>query len=78
VPGSQVDDVKIVKNRLHLDIDASGGRGVPLPERQARVQAEARRLAGLGATIVREPAAPSGDHYAIAMTDPEGNEFDIY
>jgi hypothetical protein len=74
----KVDDVKVVKNRLHLDIDASGGRGVPLPEREARVKAEAERLAGLGASIVRVHAESGVAHYAIAMTDPEGNEFDVY
>jgi hypothetical protein len=75
----QVGDSKIVKNRLHLDINATGGIGqdVPRPEREARVRAEAGRLASLGATIVRELAEPGIDHFGIAMTDPEGNEFDI-
>ncbi len=52
----QVDDIKIVKNRLHLDIDAAGGigQGGPRPGREACVRAEAERLASLGATIVRE------------------------
>jgi hypothetical protein len=74
----KVDDVKTVKNRLHLDIRASGEQGVPWPEREARVKAEAERLVGLGASIVRVLAEPHDDRYAIAMTDPEGNEFDIY
>jgi hypothetical protein len=39
--------------------------------------AEARRLTGLGATMVRVSAEEGLDHYAVAMTDPEGNEFDI-
>jgi Glyoxalase-like domain len=68
---------KAVKNRLHIDIGASGGQDVARPERKARVKAEAERLAGLGATIVRVLTEPRDDHYAIAMTDPEGNEFDI-
>jgi hypothetical protein len=70
----KVDEAKTVKNRLHLDIGASGGPDVPRPERAARVKAEAGRLAGLGATMIR---GPRDDHYAIAMTDPEGNEFDV-
>jgi predicted enzyme related to lactoylglutathione lyase len=41
------------------------------------VKAEAERLASLGAAIVRVLTEPRDDHYAIAMTDPEGNEFDI-
>jgi hypothetical protein len=36
-----------------------------------------RRLAGLGATIVRDLAQEGLDHYGVAMKDPEGNEFDI-
>ena len=45
--------------------------------RRERVDAEARRLEGLGATIVRTTYTEGLDHYAKAMTDPEGNEFDI-
>ena len=75
----QVGDSKIVKNRLHLDINATGGIGqdIPRPMREACVRAEAERLAGLGATIVRELTEPGLDHFGIAMTDPEGNEFDV-
>jgi hypothetical protein len=73
----KVDDVKTVKNRLHLDIGVSGGQDVLRPEREARVKAEAERLVSLGATVVRELAEPGDDHYAIAMIDPEGNEFDV-
>ncbi len=73
----KVDDVKTVKNRLHLDIGVSGGQDVLGPEREARVRAEAERLVSLGASVVRELAEPGDDHYAIAMSDPEGNEFDI-
>ena len=42
-----------------------------------RVDAEARRLSGLGATMLRASEAEGLDHYGVAMTDPEGNEFDI-
>ena len=75
----KVDDIKIVKNRLHLDINATGGirNYVPRLEREACVRAEAERLARLGATIVRELVEPGIDHFGIAMIDPEGNEFDI-
>ena len=73
-----VPEPKTVKNRLHLDICASGGRrAVPIATRKQRVDAEARRLAGLGATVVRVLAEEGLDHYAVAMNDPEGNEFDI-
>jgi len=39
--------------------------------------AEAARLAGIGALLVGVPNTDGLDHYAVAMTDPEGNEFDI-
>ena len=72
-----VPEPKSVKNRLHLDIRASGGRAVPIATRKQRVDAEARRLTGLGAAVVRILEEEGLDHYAVAMTDPEGNEFDI-
>ena len=72
-----VPEGKTIKNRLHLDVEASGGQSVPLPVRRERVDAEARRLEDLGATIVRVIYTEGLDHYATAMTDPEGNEFDI-
>ena len=73
----QVKEVKTIKNRLHLDIFVGGGRSVPMRTRMARVDAEAQRLVGLGATMTRTLAEPGQDHYGIAMTDPEGNEFDV-
>ena len=72
-----VPDRKTVKNRLHLDIGVSGGRAVPLETRRQRVDAEAARLADLGALLVGPLDAEGLDHYAVAMKDPEGNEFDI-
>jgi Glyoxalase-like domain len=72
-----VPEIKAVKNRLHLDILASGERTDPFGTRRQRVDAEASRLAGLGATITRVLQQERLDHYGIAMKDPEGNEFDI-
>ncbi len=72
-----VPETKAAKNRLHLDIHASGGRTVPIETRRQRVDAEASRLAGLGATITGVLHQEGLDHYGVAMTDPEGNEFDI-
>ena len=77
-----VPDAKVVKNRLHLDVHVSGGRSVadsrsvPLATRTQRVDAEARRLAYLGATITGS-LGDGLNHYAVGMKDPEGNEFDI-
>jgi hypothetical protein len=72
-----VQEPKGVKNRLHLDISVSGGRAVPIETRRRRVDAEAQRLSGLGASYVRALAEEGLDHDGIAMQDPEGNEFDI-
>jgi hypothetical protein len=72
-----VPEAKTIKNRLHLDISVGGGRSVPMETRRERVDAEASRLAGLGATVVRALFTEGLDHYAVAMQDPEGNEFDI-
>ena len=79
---NEVSETKVVKNRLHLDVHASGGRStldrsVSLALRKERVDAEARRLAGLGATITGALESEGIDHYAMGMKDPEGNEFDI-
>lgn len=49
----------------------------PIATRKQRVDAEALRLTGLGATMVKVLEEEGLDHYAVAMTDPEGNEFDI-
>jgi hypothetical protein len=73
-----VPESKVVKNRVHLDIHASGDRVDPIEARRQRVDAEARRLVDLGASTVG-PLMADGilDHYAVGMQDPEGNEFDI-
>jgi hypothetical protein len=72
-----VPESKTVKNRLHIDVHASGGRAVPIEIRRRRVDAEARRLTELGATVIGVLEQEGIDHYAVAMKDPEGNEFDI-
>src|SRR3954470_23874828 len=69
----QVPEPKTVKNRLHLDILAGGGRGVPVGERRRRVDAKVGELLAAGAARLRELS--SADHYAWVMSDPEGNEF---
>ncbi len=72
-----VPDSKTVTNRLHLDIRASGERALPIATRRQQVDAEAKRLSDLGATMVEASSEEDLDHYAVAMKDPEGNEFDI-
>jgi hypothetical protein len=72
-----VPERKAAKNRLHFDIGVSGGRAVPIETRRQRVDAKAARLAGLGAELFGVLNTEGLDHYAVAMKDPEGNEFDI-
>lgn len=72
-----VPERKAGKNRLHLDISVGGGRAVPIETRKERVDAEAARLVELGAVLTAVLSTEGLDHYAVAMRDPEGNEFDI-
>ena len=73
-----VPEQKSAKNRIHIDINAGGGRGTSLETRRQRVEAEVTRLVSAGATRRRTVAQEGLDHYAVALTDPEGNEFDIF
>jgi hypothetical protein len=73
----KVSEGKVVKNRLHLDLRASGGFEVPMALRKERVNAAAARFERLGATSLGPLEEPGVDHYAVAMQDPEGNEFDV-
>ena len=58
-----VAEPKTIKNRCHIDLDADD------------IEAEAQRLAGLGARRLRpEPIEEHGERW-IVMADPEGNEF---
>jgi hypothetical protein len=69
----RVPEPKSVKNRVHLDVNVGGGHATPLEERRRRVDAEAQRVAALGATRVR--AIDQRGEYWVVMQDPEGNEF---
>lgn len=71
----KMDTPKPGKNRLHLDVNVGGGPKIPLPERRRRVDAEARRVRGLGARRLRTES-DSGEYW-IVMADPEDNEFCI-
>jgi hypothetical protein len=71
----RVPEPKTVKNRLHLDVNVGGPPDTPMPERRARVDEEARRLAASGATFVN--ARTHHGEYFVTMLDPEGNEFDV-
>ena len=71
----RVPEGKVVKNRVHLDINVGGGRAVPLEERRQRIDAEAKRLITLGVKIFR--AFEQQGEYWVTMLDPEGDEFDL-
>jgi predicted enzyme related to lactoylglutathione lyase len=59
----RVSDVKGQKNRLHLDL------------RTPDLDAEVRRVTGLGATLLTgEPVTEDGWSWHI-LADPDGNEF---
>ena len=69
-----VPEGKNAKNRLHMDLNVSGGRAVPLDDRKGRVEAEVARLKSLGATDERGGIERDGEYW-VRMNDPEGNEF---
>lgn len=73
----QVPEAKVVKNRLHFDLLVGGGWGVAPEERKRRVLAEGARLVGIGAIERHTMDQPGSNRFALAMADPEGNEFDI-
>jgi predicted enzyme related to lactoylglutathione lyase len=70
----RVPEVKVAKNRLHLDVIASGW-GTPKDASRSIVDAEIARLVALGATLLRTTEKPT--EYFAVMQDPEGNEFCI-
>ncbi|MER5274911.1 VOC family protein [Streptomyces sp. NPDC002809] len=70
----KVPESKAGKNRLHLDVQAGGGREVPWEVRWPRVLEALDRLTAAGATVLHEyEARGRPDHVLVA--DPEGNEF---
>lgn len=72
----RVPEPKAVKNRVHLDLKASGGRHLPQEVREERIRALAAVLLAEGAVVLREECVDGRlDH--LVMADPEGNEFCI-
>ena len=59
----RVPEDKGQKNRLHLDL------------RTAEMDAEVRRILGLGATLLTERAVVEGRWRWHVLADPDGNEF---
>jgi hypothetical protein len=70
----KVPEGKVVKNRVHLDLNVGGGSEVSLQERKLRILAEVERLKALGADDHRGAIDQAGEFW-VRMNDPEGNEF---
>jgi hypothetical protein len=68
----QVPEPKVVKNRVHLDVNVSAGIRDAVA-RRAQVDAAVERLIALGATKLR-PYEERGEYWVV-MQDIEGNEF---
>jgi hypothetical protein len=70
----RVPEPKTVKNRVHLDLKASGGRHLAQPLREGRIRGRVAELVVEGAAVLSEERADGHlDH--VVMADPEGNEF---
>jgi hypothetical protein len=70
----KVPESKVVKNRIHIDVNVGGGREEPWDVRWSRVTAAVARFTDAGATVIGvDPPEGSPDH--MVMADPEGNEF---
>ena len=69
----RVPESKVTKNRVHLDVNAGGGHGVPAEERRTRVDAKVAQLLEHGGSVVRD-VEEQGERWVV-MQDPEGNEF---
>jgi len=71
----RVPEGKVVKNRVHLDLNVGGPRTAPPEERRRRIDAEVERLVALQARKVK--TLEERGEYFVNMLDPEGNEFDV-
>lgn len=68
-----VQNAKAVKNRLHIDIHASGDRQTRSRRGRSEWTPKPTAWWALDATIT----CVMYQEYAVGMKDPEGNEFDI-
>ncbi len=70
----KVPEGKRTKNRVHVDLQVSGGRHVAHDVRSERIEACVTRLIAAGGRVLsRQIHAEVLDH--VCMADPEGNEF---
>lgn len=71
----RVPEPKTAKNRVHLDVNVSGGRGVDEATRRSRVEQHVAKLVDLGAAERERFDTTDTGEFWIVMQDPEGNEF---
>jgi len=70
----KVAEPKTAKNRLHLDLQVSGGRHVDSEVRSSRIEATVSSLIEMDAIVVKRHIHQGRlDH--VVLADPEGNEF---
>ena len=69
----KVPEGKVIKNRVHLDVNVGGGLSIPEVERRQRIYAKRDQLKAAGATVYRE--SEEYGEFCVVMQDPEGNEF---
>ncbi|MFD5136351.1 VOC family protein [Streptomyces sp. NPDC058378] len=70
----KVPEPKTAKNRMHLDVQAGGGRETPWEVRWPRVTGAVERLTAAGGTVIQvHEFHGRPDH--VVMADPEGHEF---
>ncbi len=69
----KVPEGKTAKNRVHLDVNAGGGRDVEHDQRVAAVDRHVADLVAAGAAKL-EVFTQRGEYWVV-MQDPEGNEF---
>ena len=74
----RMDTPKPAKNRLHIDVDASGGRKTAEAERRRRIDTEVSRILALGLGAEKLSVSDDETVYFVTMLDPEGNEFDVH
>jgi hypothetical protein len=70
----KVPEPRVVKNRLHFDLQVTGGRSKPADVRESLIRQEGDRLIAAGATVVHE-VDQNGSLDHLWMADPEGNDF---
>lgn len=70
----KVPEPKTVKNRLHIDLQVSGGRHIEPAIRAERIEATVDRLVHAGG-VVQDRGLFHGELDHVVMSDPEGNEF---